>query len=101
MNTPNMYPEVLEAIYEAYKNDKDIEVDCYIYLSSLTNDKEKVNQLSIAASNALERNNRCIYCGAKLEYYTYKQPHYELEEKPTETITVPYCPECDRKGYIQ
>lgn len=101
MNSPNMYPEILEAVYEAYKNDKDIETDCYLYLASLCDNKDRVKELAGVALNTLQQNNRCIYCGSKLEYYTYQQPHYELEEKPSETMTIPYCPECDRKGYLQ
>ena len=72
----DMHDEVVEAVVEHYKGaDDDIAADCLVYLSSL-----KVLPLSYTADTALESMGRCPVCGCKLERYTHRELHTELDE---------------------
>ena len=87
----DMHDEVVEAVVEHYKGaDEDIAADCLVYLSSL-----KVMPLAYTADTALESMGRCPVCGCKLERYTHRELHTELDEPCYETLTEVYCPNCD------
>ena len=86
-----MHNEVVDAVVEQYKGaDEDIAADCLVYLSSL-----KVLPLAYTATTALEAMERCPTCGCKLERYTYRELHTELDYPCYETLTDVYCPYCD------
>ena len=87
----DMHDEVVEAVVEHYKGaDEDIAADCLVYLSNL-----KCLPLAYTADTALESMGRCHVCGCKLERYTHRELHTELDEPCYETLTEVYCPNCD------
>ena len=90
-----MHNEVVEAVVEQYKGaDEDIAADCLVYLSSL-----KVLPLAYTATTALESMGRCPTCGCKLESYTHRVYHSEVDEPPYyESVKEVYCPYCDIRG---
>lgn len=93
-STPNMYPEVLEAIQIAFKDKPEIEIDCLLYLTSLKDAWERTEELSDRAFYLLEEMNRCPYCGEQMQVYYYQEPHPELDGCPMENRAEPYCPNC-------
>lgn len=86
----DMHDEVIEAVLEYYKDDEETAVDCLIYLSSL-----KCLPLAVHAEVAIDSMGRCPVCGCKLERYTHRELHTELDEPCYETLTEVYCPNCD------
>ena len=87
----NMHNEVVDAVVEYYKGaDEDIAADCLVYLSSL-----KCLPLAVYAQVQLDAMGRCPTCGCKLERYTHRELHTELDEPCYETLTEVYCPNCD------
>lgn len=93
MNSPNMSPEILEAVHGYFEDLPEVEADCYLYLSDLNFEDCKI--LRIKASKELTRMDRCPYCGTLYEYNYYDEVHDELDGKPVEHICEPYCPNCD------
>ena len=86
-----MHNEVVEAVVEQYKDaDEDIAADCLVYLSGL-----KCLPLAVHAQVQLDAMGRCTICGCKLERYTHRELHTELDEPCYETLTEVYCPNCD------
>lgn len=88
----DMHDEVVEAVVEQYKGtDEDIAADCLVYLASF-----KDMRLAYAATRELEDMSRCPECGSKLESYTHRVYHSEVDEPPQyELVTEIYCPRCD------
>ena len=86
----DMHDEVVEAVLGYYDSNQDIAADCLVSLSSL-----KVLPLSYTADTALESMGRCPVCGCKLERYTHRELHTELDVPCYETLTEVYCPNCD------
>lgn len=87
----DMHNEVVEAVVEHYKGaDEDIAADCLVYLSSL-----KCLPLAVYTQVQLDAMGRCSVCGCKLERYTHRELHTELDEPCYETLTEVYCPNCD------
>lgn len=97
---PNMQIEVFDAIHEYFKDDPDIEADCYLYLKSLLNNEKRIKELSYESENKINKMNRCPYCGELLESYHYKEYHYELDDVQTEDRYESYCPNCDLPGQL-
>lgn len=95
MQTPNMVPEIIEAIHLMYEDNPDIEVDCLLCLSGLRGNLELGSRLAEVAESKLEDMRRCIYCGEILKVHHYKEPHSELDGCPMEDMTELYCPNCD------
>lgn len=96
MFIPNMAPEIIDAIHNTYKGYDDIEVDCYLCLMGL--EGEVGNKLSEHAREAIEKMNRCIKCGERLELAQYKEHHNELDDNSYEMFYEFYCPKCDKRG---
>ena len=86
----DMHNEVVEAVCEYYKDDKDTLADCLVYLSSL-----RILPLAVHAQVQLDAMGRCPVCGCKLERYTHRELHTELDEPCYETLIEVYCPNCD------
>ena len=87
----DMHDEVVEAVLDYYSHNKDIAVDCLLYLASL-----KDMRLVYAVTRELEAMERCSECGSKLESYTHLVYHPEVDEPPYyEPVTEVYCPRCD------
>ena len=89
MKYTDMSLEVIEAIEEKFKNDEEILVDCFMYLLNTVND----NKLSFKISTALEKMDRCPYCGTKFEVMQYREYHPEVDAY--EDMADMYCPNCD------
>lgn len=95
---PNMYPEILEAVHDYFKDYPEVEVDCLLYLSGLMDDSKQVSKLSLAAIDALYDMGRCACCGELLQAHHYQEPHPELDGCPMEDMVEWYCPNCDTPG---
>jgi uncharacterized protein with PIN domain len=95
MRKPSMTPEVLEAIHLMFEDYPDIEADCYLYLSALNTDNYLLSYLSDQAKNELNRMNRCVVCGDKLDYYTFTEEYNELEYRDKKNVNEWYCPNCN------
>ena len=96
MNHPNMTSEIIEAIHFMYEDNPELEVDCYLCLAASEIDSKLAMKLSDAAQVAIEEMGRCAICGCKMEKYSYKEFHPELEDNSYEIVTDVYCPHCDR-----
>ncbi len=86
----DMHDEVIEAVVSYYDSNQDIAADCLVYLSNL-----KCLPLAVHAQVQLDAMGRCAVCGCKLERYTHRELHTELDEPCYETLTEIYCPNCD------
>ena len=96
--SPNMIPEIIEAIHLMYEDEPEIEVDCLLCLSNLRGNLELSGKLADASEMKLEDMGRCSYCGEILQLHHYKEPHPELDGYPMEDMTELYCPNCDIGG---
>ena len=86
----DMHDEVIEAVCNYYEDNQDTAADCLLYLASL-----KCLPLAVHAQVQLDAMGRCTTCGCKLERYTHRELHTELDEPCYETLTEVYCPNCD------
>lgn len=97
---PNMWPEILEAIHLMYEDYPEVEVDCYLYLTELSENRDCAMKLSNKAFEKLEDMGCCPCCGEPMQIYHYKEPHPELDGCPMEDMTEIYCPNCDNPSQI-
>ena len=88
---PNMLSEVVEAVETHFCDDKDIIVDCILYLMNATSREEDVVQLE----NWLIDHNRCYKCGGELACSEYREYHPECGSGVYETMREMYCSECE------
>lgn len=84
----SMSIEILEAINEYYKDDVDTLIGCLVYLNN-----GNLRYMKNLASEELERNNLCQFCGEPLEVVNYKEWHEEVG--CYEPMTYMYCKNCD------
>lgn len=91
---PKMLSEVIEALESYYCDDKDVLVDCLLYLKNITCREEDVAQIEKWFIN----HHRCYMCGEELVTSEYKEPHPECGPGVCETMTATYCPNCDGVG---
>lgn len=89
-NYPKMMPEIIEAVETHFCDDKDIIVDCMLYLKNATARVEDLNTVN----KWFEDNNRCQICGSEMESTIVKEPHYEIGPNVYENLTEFYCPCC-------
>lgn len=87
---PKMLPEVIEAIEIHFCDEKDVMIDCILYLLNATSREEDVAQLE----KWLIDHHRCYRCGAELAYSEYREYHPECGFGVYETMREEYCPEC-------
>lgn len=90
MRYPKMLPEVIEAIETHFCDEKDVMVDCMLYLMNATAREEDAAYIY----NWFVENNRCTKCGDILCSSQYRQYHPELGIGVYETLNEWYCPEC-------
>lgn len=95
---PNMCYEIIEAIHLMYEDYPDVEVDCLLFISNLSENFSEITKFSNLAKQKLLDMERCSNCGEILQYYHYKEPHPEIEGCPMEDMCVLICPFCDLKG---
>lgn len=86
---PSMYYEVVEAITTYYRKDQDMIADCLVYLKNVVNDRKMESEIE----DTLSFMDRCENCGKKLEVAIHREYHSEVD--CCETISIPYCPDCD------
>lgn len=91
MQKPNMLNEIIEAVYLAFGDDKDIVIDCYLYLMSLKSG-EGVKRLADKTEQVLIEMGRCTECGEKLTTKQIKD--YHVETGDYEIVNVKCCPNC-------
>lgn len=89
-NYPKMLPEVMEAIETHFCDDKDVMVDCILYLLNATSREEDVAQLQ----KWLIDHHRCYHCGTELACSEYREYHPECGFGVYEVMREEYCPEC-------
>lgn len=90
-NIENMSDEVLDAILDVYKDDKELVISCLMFLYyTTTNEKLQSNIVEI-----LSDMNYCIECGSKMINYEWEEAHDELEGSYKEEFSASFCPNCD------
>ena len=83
--------EIIEAIREYYKDDEAMVVDCLSWLST-----GNLLELVEVARDELISMNYCPYCGNKLQVFTYREYHPEVDEPMRfEERAEMCCPNCD------
>ena len=83
--------EIIEAIREYYKDDESTIVDCLSWLST-----GNLLELVDVARDELISMNYCPYCGNKLQVFTYREYHPEVDEPMQfEERAEMCCPNCD------
>lgn len=87
---PKMLSEVIEAIETYFCDDKDVMVDCILYLLNATSREKDVAQLE----KWLMDHHRCYHCGSELAQSEYREYHPECGYGVYETLYEEYCPEC-------
>ena len=87
---PKMMPEIIEAVETHFCDEKDIIIDCMLYLKNATARVEDLNTIN----KWFDDNNRCHICGCELETVTTKEPHFELGPDVYENLVDYYCPNC-------
>lgn len=85
-----MLPEIIEAVETYFCDDKDIIVDCMLYLKNATARVEDLNTIN----KWFDDNNRCRVCGSEMDSVAIKEPHYEIGPNVYENLTEFYCPCC-------
>lgn len=95
MNYPNMSYEIIEAIEQAFGDNADLMIDCFLYLTALHENQDFCNQLKQIAEDRLDKINVCPKCGTVMQYSTWKEPHTELGINVYEEMSERYCPNCD------
>ena len=81
----DMSLEVIEAIHAFYKNEPDLEAECYVYL-------KKIGDifLQVKCEKQLIQMKRCPKCGSILIPFKFKEFHGEIQE--IQNILI--CPIC-------
>ena len=87
----NMSIEILDAICDAYNDDKDLVVKCLFYLYHNSTD-DKLNRQIV---DIMSEMGYCITCGDKLTTYEYKETHTELDYNNEEIMSAEICRHCD------
>ena len=88
---PKMLGEVIEAIETHFCDDKDIMVDCLLYLKNATCRREDIAIID----EWFAEHHKCERCGNDLTTYTYKEPHAECGMGVYEVMSSTYCSYCD------
>ena len=91
---PKMLPEIIEAIETHFDDEKDVVVDCLLYLKNATCREEDVAQIE----KWFIDHGRCFICGDELLVSEYKEAHPECGAGVYEAMTAKYCPNCDTMG---
>lgn len=89
MNYPNMYPEIIEALKEYWKNDADILADCLVHLVNISD----TPKMRYDIEDELAKMGRCIKCGTKLICDEWKE--YRSEVNTYEIMRDCICPNCE------
>lgn len=87
---PKMLGEVIEAIETYYCDDKDVMIDCLLYLMNATSREEDVAKIE----KWMIDHHRCYRCGAELAQSEYREYHPEVGYGVYEVLYEEYCPEC-------
>lgn len=96
MKIPTMYPEIIDAINEYFKNDEAIRADCLLFLAHIDKiDKDVIARMGGICFCELENMRRCVECGEKLVDYQYKVTHWGIDGNPVETCSISLCPNCE------
>jgi uncharacterized protein with PIN domain len=86
-----MKNEIIDAIREYYKDDESMTVDCLSWLST-----GNLLELVEVARDELISMNYCPYCGSKLQTFTWREYHPEVDEPMRfEEMSEMCCPNCD------
>lgn len=88
---PKMLPEVIEAVETHFCDEKDVMIDCMLYLLNASARVEDVHMIE----NWFEEHHICRQCGEPHHIYEYFEPHSEIGPNVYETMREYYCPNCD------
>lgn len=89
---PKMLTEVIEAIETHFDDEKEVKVDCMLYLYNALARTEDV----VRMEKWFEDNNICECCGGNLMLEAHKEPHTEIGQGVYEVLYEAFCPQCDR-----
>lgn len=89
---PKMMSEVIEAIETHWCDEKDVMIDCMLYLLNAVSDNDDIRTLS----KWFKENNLCENCGTELQAQIVKEYHDECGNGVYEYLHEIYCPHCDR-----
>lgn len=96
MTIPTMYPEIVDAINEYFKDDEAIKADCLLFLAHIDKiDKDVITRMGGTCFCELENMGRCVECGEELVDYQYKVTHWGIDGNPVETCSIKLCPNCE------
>lgn len=96
MTIPTMYPEIIDAINEYFKDDEVIKADCLLFLAHIDKiDKDVITRMGGMAFGELEKMDRCVECGEKLVECEYKVTHWGIDGNPVEKHSITLCPNCE------
>lgn len=87
----SMFYEVLDAIESYYSNDEELQSDCVLWLSKISNNTNDMSK----CDDWFEKHHSCEKCGAKKEIYHYQQPQPYQEGVVYEEMYEELCPYCD------
>lgn len=88
---PYMMGEVIEAIETHFCDEKDVMIDCMLYLLNATARVEDVHTIE----NWFEAHHICRNCGEPYHLHEYSEPHPEVGPNVYEAMGEYYCPNCD------
>ena len=91
-NIEDMSAEALDAILDAYKDDKEL-LSTILFFLYHTSDDDRLRQ-NIAT--LMKDMDKCISCNSDLMTYEFQEVHYELDNNDIETFAVKLCSHCDR-----
>ena len=91
-NIENMSAEVLDAILDVYKDDKELIATILFFLYHTSDD----NRLRQNIETLMEDMDKCISCNSDVLAYEFQEVHSELDNNDVETFVTKLCSHCDR-----
>lgn len=91
-NIENMSNELLDAILDTYKDDKELIATILFFLYHTSDD----NRLRQNIATLMEDMDKCISCNSDVLTYKFQEVHSELDNNDVETFVTKLCSHCDR-----
>lgn len=91
MNIDVTASDIVDAIHQLYEDDPATEAQYMVKLCHM--DSFDITQMASEARGWLTDMDRCLECGARLEYHHGKE--YHPETRDWEPYVEAYCPMCD------
>lgn len=92
----NNYMEYIDDVFDAiesyFEEEPQTIANILIELLKYLNN----NSLKLDSKKWFEKNGYCKICGSKLQLYSCKEPHTELDNNDDEVYWINICPNCDK-----